>query len=90
MQRLIALASGTSSSHQRVRPDDFLSIKIACPPRQIIEFFAKKIDPLLQKILCIRNEDMTLNDIRDTLLPKLISGEIHISDAEKIKEWIDI
>jgi type I restriction enzyme, S subunit len=52
------------------------------PPEQYD--VAAKIEPLLRRTALADEESHTLASIRDTLLPKLISGELRIKDAEKI------
>jgi type I restriction enzyme, S subunit len=41
---------------------------------------------MVQRIKAGRRENKTLTALRDTLLPKLISGELRVKDAEKIVE----
>ena len=48
--------------------------------------FSDATAPLVAKYLAGGDESRTLADLRDTLLPKLLSGEIRIPDAEKISE----
>ena len=48
--------------------------------------FSDATAPLVAKYLAGGDESRTLADLRDTLLPKLLSGEIRIPDAEKIAE----
>ena len=48
--------------------------------------FSDATAPLVAKYLAGGDESRTLADLRDTLLPKLLSGEIRIRDAEKIAE----
>ena len=48
--------------------------------------FSDATAPLVAKYLACSEESRTLADLRDTLLPKLISGEIRIRNAEKIAE----
>ena len=48
--------------------------------------FSDATAPLVAKYLAGGEESRTLADLRDTLLPKLLSGEIRIRDAEKIAE----
>ena len=50
----------------------------------ICHAFRKTIDPLFSKRRAARNEMSTLASLRDTLLPKLISGELRVGDAEKL------
>jgi type I restriction enzyme S subunit len=57
--------------------------KITVPPRRLV----KEFDELAKKIEARREETIiesgTLGSLRDTLLPKLISGELRVKDAEK-------
>lgn len=41
-----------------------------------------KVENLFEKILTNERESRTLAQLRDTLLPKLISGELRVPDAE--------
>ena len=43
-----------------------------------------QFDSIVRKLSKNRNEANILIDIRDTLLPKLISGELRVPDAEKM------
>lgn len=49
----------------------------------ILEAFHKICAPLYERADCNRRENRVLADARDTLLPKLISGEIRVKDTEK-------
>lgn len=82
----ISLVTGTSSSHQRVKPEDLLSIKITYPSDIIVEEFTKKVLPLFANIQSTKEQSLTLAAIRDALLPKLLSGEIRVKDAERFIE----
>lgn len=53
---------------------------------QMLNGFGEVIGPLFKKIRDATEDSRTLAQIRDTLLPKLISGELRISDAERIVE----
>jgi len=48
--------------------------------------FGEFVDPLFAQIRDATEESRTLAQLRDTLLPKLISGELRIADAEKFIE----
>lgn len=85
---LTGLATGTSNSHQRVRPKDFLQIKTCVPPRDLIELFAKTVEPALVKTVQSRDESENLAALRDLLLPKLLSGEIRVLDTEEEVEEV--
>jgi type I restriction enzyme S subunit len=56
---------------------------IAMPSEKaLLSAFTAQVKPLLEKIS--NNENLALVKLRDTLLPKLISGELRIADAERI------
>jgi type I restriction enzyme S subunit len=61
----------------------FHRIRCAVPPADLIEEFEKLVFPLDQRIENNENESRTLGALRDTLLPKLLSGELRIRDIEK-------
>jgi len=78
--------TGTTGSRQRVRPGDIANMMIALPPRDLIEGISGVIEPLHNRRLLNLRESATLAVLRDTLLPKLISGEIRVPEAEEILE----
>jgi type I restriction enzyme S subunit len=45
--------------------------------------FEAQIAPLFDRVLVLIDESLALRSLRDTLLPKLISGELRIPDAEQ-------
>jgi type I restriction enzyme S subunit len=75
---LAANATGTSNSHQRVRPADFLSYSFPSPSDKLLAAFTSIVEPLHARIAAARDESQVLTQIRDTLLPKLISGEVRV------------
>jgi len=72
------LVTGTSSSHQRVRPEDILNLKILIPVEDVFQGFEDITSWLQQKIWQLGTENEVLIRIRDSLLPKLMSGRIRI------------
>ena len=63
--------------------------QFALPPEKIRCLFDLIAEPLFAKIESNENESRTLAQIRDTLLPKLLSGEIRVDDASEILEVKD-
>lgn len=80
---LVSKATGTSGSHQRIRPDDILELDAIIPDSKRIAEFELIVRPLIKKAIESINENLTLIKIRDSLLPKLMSGEIEVNVAEK-------
>lgn len=82
IEELTQQATGTSNSHQRIKPAVFEDVDIAIPPKQFRLTFSDIVSPVLKKTITIREQQITLEQLRDTLLPKLISGEIEAPDLE--------
>jgi type I restriction enzyme, S subunit len=62
------------------------SLTTLVPTPNIAKAFEAVADPAITRILANCNEARSLAKIRDLLLPKLMSGEIRVKDAEKIAE----
>ena len=71
-------ASG--SVRQTLSYDDFSLIKVIYPPKSVSSKFNKLSAVLSEKIIRNKKESRSLAQLRDTLLPKLMSGEIDISN----------
>ncbi len=80
------LVTGTSNSHQRVKPEQLANIRVIAANDEAISKFSVQVKPLMEKILHHRQQNQQLAQLRDTLLPKLISGEVRIRDAERLAE----
>ena len=83
---LKSLVTGTSNSHQRVPPKALKAREVLTGSPRAFTTFGEVIGGTLARILKNRSEAATLAALRDTLLPKLISGEIRVGDAEKVVE----
>jgi type I restriction enzyme S subunit len=62
---------------------DFHAIPCVMPPRDLVVEFERRISPLDSRIEVNERESRALAALRDALLPKLISGELLVKDAEK-------
>ncbi len=80
-------ATGTSGSHQRIRPQDALSIEVL-DPRQADPAVRAEADLLLQLAHQRRQESRTLAALRDALLPELLSGRLRVPEAQELVESV--
>lgn len=80
-EELSMSASGTSGSHQRVRPEDILNLKIILPSPKLAEQYSESVMPYIKKMMANLAQMHTLEKLRDTLLPKLMSGEVRVDFA---------
>lgn len=78
-EELSTSASGTSGSHQRVRPADILNLKINLPSTKLAEQYSEFIMPNIKKLMANLEQIHTLEILRNTLLPKLMSGEVRVT-----------
>ncbi len=65
-------------------------IRLPIPDNNCLKIFDQQVKPLFSRIILNKKETVTLESIRDAMLPKLISGELRIPDAEKIIEEVGI
>jgi type I restriction enzyme S subunit len=77
-------ASGTTFAE--ISKSAFRPIPAVSPSRELMTKFHEFVEPIYERMLCASKEVETLSNLRDTLLPKLISGELRIPDAEKFLE----
>jgi type I restriction enzyme S subunit len=73
---LISMQTGGAQQH--INSNDVKSFDVIVPDTVALSLFRRKIDPLMLKISQNCFQINTLNKLRDTLLPKLISGEIRV------------
>ncbi|EJK2115952.1 restriction endonuclease subunit S [Vibrio navarrensis] len=66
--------------------DTFSSLKLATGNVSLTQLFGNTISPWFEKILANNQQQSSLERLRDTLLPKLISGELRLDDVEAVVE----
>ena len=65
---------------------DFMDTQLCFPSVQLAKSLNQLVTPLFHRIEIANREMGVLSELRDTLLPKLIFGELRIPDAEKFLE----
>lgn len=83
---MAAMVTGTSKSHQRVSPKALLARDVLVADPSVLAAFDERVSPFLDRLLLNRRESRTLAQTRDLLLPKLMTGEIRLAEAEKAVE----
>ncbi len=84
VEQIISIADG--SAQPNISATGIMSANLVVPTDEIISIFNNLVNNCFQKILSNRSEFRTLATLRDTLLPKLMSAEIRVKEAEKIME----
>jgi type I restriction enzyme, S subunit len=75
--------ASTGTKMPRTNWADISSFKIVLPPKQIAAAFTNAIQPLIDRIHANLHQSRTLANLRDTLLPKLLSGELSVKSIEE-------
>lgn len=75
---------GTTVTH--LGKSDIDTMRVLQPSRGALQAFGRITEPILDATTANVAQSRTLAAIRDALLPRLISGEIRVEDAEKLAE----
>lgn len=72
----------TGAVQQKVSQQNLKKVPAIIPSKQALSAFDEIIQPIFAQIRNLRDENVNLSQLRDTLLPKLMSGELDVSDIE--------
>lgn len=73
---------GQGSAQPNISGSDIMSIPCVIPSKEAIDEFNCINQPLFDLIISNQRENQQLSKIRDTILPKLMSGELDVSDID--------
>jgi len=82
IEHLAHVADG--GAYPAVRPDVVSALGCVVPPAAILRAFNAVACPLLEKVAANQQQAQTLATLRDTLLPRLISGQLRLPEAEAL------
>tara|TARA_R110000737_G_C14279788_1_gene432047 strand:- start:122 stop:409 length:288 start_codon:yes stop_codon:yes gene_type:complete len=85
LKRMFAVEDnmGSGTVYKSVNKQDLQKLQFIFPSEDILKSFSKIAITLNEKYKVNSEENQTLTQLRDTLLPKLISGEVHLKGFEK-------
>ena len=72
----------TGAVQQKVSQQNLKKVPAIIPSKEALSAFDDLIQPIFAQIRNLRDENTCLADLRDTLLPRLISGEVDVSDID--------
>ena len=87
-ENILKRVTGTTGSRQRAQPKEMAEIGIVDCGESLKMEYIKVANPLFQLIRNNLIQVQSLTKLRETLLPKLISGELRIPDAKKLVEEV--
>jgi type I restriction enzyme S subunit len=82
MDAIVGNANG--STFQEISKSNFRPLRVVVPSDPVLTSFTRSAGPLYRQLAENERESRSLAQLRDTLLPKLISGELRVPDAERI------
>ena len=74
--------TGSTGSRQRTTPSDTLAFELILPTTKEIAEYQGIVSPMFEQIKCNAIENDKLKRLRDSLLPKLMSGELDVSSIQ--------
>ncbi len=80
-EKIESMVTGTSGSHQRIPIHELNSLNVIAGSPQLMTSFDVLVTPIMEQIIDARIESRILAEVRDALLPQLVSGQMRISDS---------
>ncbi len=74
------------STFMEISKKAFRPIPALVPTADVLDAFANIAEPLFERLIENERQAQTLTQLRDTLLPRLISGQLRLPEAETLLE----
>ncbi|MBI4027120.1 MAG: restriction endonuclease subunit S [Verrucomicrobia bacterium] len=78
------IASQTGGAQQHINKGNVEELCLLCPDRRVVTAYQTKAKLLFDKIAANCFQSRTLATLRDTLLPKLLSGELNVTEKQTV------
>lgn len=82
LQKFIAIASDMATTMGHIKREELEKAKVLIPSPSDYQRIGNILKPLYELVISNRIENKKLSELRDSLLPKLMSGELDVSDIE--------
>lgn len=79
-EKLQQIAENSTTTYPSIKPSDIGNCVIVMPPIDVSMEFSRIVVPLFNQIEENNKQSLLLQNMRDTLLPKLMSGELDVSE----------
>ncbi|MDP2255726.1 MAG: restriction endonuclease subunit S [Polaromonas sp.] len=79
LAEFIAVAASHATTMGHIKRGDLDAAMVLVPPPPVLATMSKQMQPLLDKQIASARQRKTLEKLRDTLLPKLMSGEVRVA-----------
>ena len=85
LQKFTAIAADKATTMGHIKREDLASSLVLIPDIESYKKIGRLLEPIYEQIISNRIENRKLADVRDNLLPKLMSGKLSVSDLEAAK-----
>lgn len=82
LQKFIAIATDTVTTMEHIKQEELTKSEVYIPTSEEYSRVGKLLRPIYDLIIANRVKSKSLADLRDALLPKLISGELDVSNID--------
>jgi type I restriction enzyme S subunit len=79
-----SIAAGKATTMGHIQRGHLSAAKALVPPTPLLEEMTRTFEPLVDGLIAMRLQSRTLAELRDSLLPKLISGEVRVLEAQRL------
>ena len=83
LRNFIAIAESKATTMGHIKRADLATSIVLIPSKEELEAMDKKISPIIDRVIVNNRQIHTLEKLRDTLLPKLMSGEVRVKYEEE-------
>jgi type I restriction enzyme S subunit len=84
LERFIAIAKDKATTMGHIQRKHLSEAKVLIPEPNTLAFMDSVMQPIIDLVIANKVENKTLSTIRDTLLPKLMTGEIRVPVEEVV------
>ncbi len=88
LKEFIAKAASHATTMGHIKRGDLDEAIVCVPSKDEIETMTNSFSPLIEKIIANNNQIRILTSLRDTLLPKLMSGEVRVLESEMTEKEV--
>ena len=82
MKRFIALAKDRATTMGHIKRSALQDSEVLVPPTGTLGKLTEQLQPIVDQMVELKVQSRKLGELRDALLPKLMSGEIDVSKIE--------
>lgn len=86
MRRFIALAKDRATTMGHIKRSALQESEVIIPPSDTMVELTAEMQPIVDEMIGLKIQSRKLGELRDTLLPKLMSGEVDVSQVEIPKQ----